>query len=326
MAAFQNIVYVERAPTRSPSGIECAATLSSAMGARLTVAGFMGDALPSEPNTVPADTCCTSRWWRRRVDGLVKLAESRGVEARPTLISGDFVDAMKDRVRTEEHDLIILSRRTPGDPWPFRPHWSDRRLLRETAACVAFLSPGRAPSFSRVMAGVDVSSEVGRELGGTVTARALALTEALGGELNLLHAWSMIGESILASPRRGISRNRLKELRKAERERRHRLVNELLGDGSPPVPLRISLPRQAPRLALERRARAWGADMILVGRPGRSALGSLFLPTLAEHLLDRTAAAVMIITAPSRPAPEDPPVAHRQNGSDTDRPHLETAS
>jgi len=301
MARFHNILFVERAPSHSVHGATCAAVLAHAQGARLTMAGHVGGSAPSlSGNALGEDQSRVVRWWRRRLEELHGVGELHGLDTDTVLLDGNVREAISRQIQRAGHDLVVVIRDTARSNWPLRPHREDRRLLRDGETSVLFLSPRQAPRFPKVLGAVDVTSEEGRTIGREVVGRAAGIARAFDGEVEILHAWTLIGETILASRRRGVSRGRLEALRAEGSERRLALLEELV-PSEDAGPLRLSAPHGPVGRTIEHRAMESGADIIVVGRPSGSAVESLFLGTLSEYLLGRIPAAILVV----RPRPAE---------------------
>jgi nucleotide-binding universal stress UspA family protein len=146
-----------------------------------------------------------------------------------------------------------------------------------------------------VMAGIDVTPGKSPGLNERVVRTAADLAERTGAELRIVHAWCMPGESILASPTRGVSPPRFAGLvRDAARERRER-VDDLLARAAPGQRPTATL-RKGPAIPwLRWEARRAGADVVVVGNSRRHGLGAILPGNVAEKLVGRVDGSVLSI-------------------------------
>jgi len=295
MAPFSRILFIERTPTHSMHGVTCAAVLARAQEAKLTVAGYVGSGPRSLcDDALTEDQSRMCRWWTQRVDDLRGVGRLHDVPTETALLGGDFQSAINRQVGEGGHDLVVLVREPVRNAWPLRPPWADRLILRETEASVLFLSPRQSSDFSVVLSGIDVTTEPARELGARLASITVEIARDFGGEAEFVHAWSLVGETVLASPTRGVSPARLAQLRDEERSRRLDQIAELIPEADD-IPVRITTPHGAVGRALEHRAIEAGADIIVLGRPTVSLIGSLVLGTPPEYLLGRIPAAILVV-------------------------------
>lgn len=303
---FERALYVEFGPADSSRGFSSALELARMLGAELAVAGVApsppGPAVP-RPLTPGADLRhrMLIGAWRRRLDELAGRAERvdpTRAPLRTRLLEGGTAAVLRE-VEREGHDLVFKVA-GPG-PWPGGLDPDDRALLRSCPCPVWILDPVQGGVLEVVVAAVDVCDGGRPGLSERIVRTAGRLAARAGADLRVIHAWSVPGESILASPLRGVSRPRLRAVvAAAQRERRER-VRRLLERAAPEGPVRVSLPKDRPVRAIRREARRCAADVVLVGSATRTGPGAWIFGNVAEALVGHVPGSVLSLP----PAPED---------------------
>ena len=307
MRAFRHLLYLERRPGGSTRGFSCALDLAVRHEASMTVAavrnGDSSDWAGVLTSGGDVRKSVSDRRWRGWLDALASRASERGVPARVRLLQGRALDAVCQEVARKGQDLVIKVMESDRLLWPWRLDTTDRLLLRHCPAPVWLLHPAQGPGLGSVLAAVDVALDRPPELNRNILRTAASLAEQAGAELHVIHAWSLLGESSLASPvwsgRNGRTA-RLMALTRAARERqvKHLLEREgLTRLGS--VAIRKGHPVREIRHA------AWRteADVVIVGCSGRSGMEALVFGNLSERLVGRVSASVLAVGCTSGTAP-----------------------
>ncbi|MGD2069272.1 MAG: hypothetical protein PVI57_11410, partial [Gemmatimonadota bacterium] len=230
---FARALYVEYSPAGSSRGFSSALELAGMLGADLTVAGvapFPPGRDAPRPLTPGADLRHRTlvRLWRRRLDDLTTRVERNGgprIRLGARVLEGGS-DAVVREVERERHDLVV---KVAGpERWPGGLDPEDRALLRSCPCPLWILDPVQRGILEVVVAAVDVSNGARPGLNTRIVRTAGSLAARTGADLRVVHAWSVPGESILASPLRGVSRPRLRNVVAATRQERRRRLLRLL--------------------------------------------------------------------------------------------------
>ncbi len=286
MGRFQRILYVERRRRGSTRAFSCAIHTALREGASLTVAGAAtGD----------------------RLERMAELGSLFGVPVRRVELDRGGLPA--DLV--SGHDLVITVGRSKGPVWPFRPGGLERRLMRECGCPAWILHPAQSPESRVVVAAVDVTSRAGEALSRGVLEAAGGLADSTGAELHVVHCWSVVGESLLASRSRGGSRRGAERvLTEAARSRRRRIEGLLEAAGLGGVG-RVVLCKQKVVPGLRDVAWRLEADIVVVGSVGRTGVGALFPGNTAERLVGRVPASLFVVPADWAQAADPSPSLRR---------------
>ncbi|MEN8182488.1 MAG: universal stress protein [Myxococcota bacterium] len=125
----------------------------------------------------------------------------------------------------------------------------------------------------------------------------LALARSLGSTLHLVHVDPKLKPTLPLSPD---NRRTVQELqRRQRRESRERLAGLVPKSATPPVRTRL-LVGSDPSAALLKYVERSGADLLVLGRRGRSPLGEMLIGSTADRCLRRARIAVLLIPALDR--------------------------
>ena len=276
--------------------------------------------------TAPAplmDLAAWARGWRARVtialvmprgapaemaevaEPLVQSLTSRAIHASLTMIEGDVVAPVIERVRAGGYNLILLTRADSGDA-PWRIGRRERMLLRD-APCPVWLWRDRAPKTSVILAAVD-PDDTDRErdaLNLSVLTFASILAARSGADLAIGHAWSVAGGAALADrPFLRGSPQQLNDARAEAFSRRHRQVSALLCRAQLGTTVHRVLIREGdPPQVLPDLAAECGADLMILGTVGRRGLAGLIRGNTAERVAAAVSRSVLVVrpVVPVRP-------------------------
>jgi universal stress protein E len=302
MGRFGSVLYWERRPGGSARAFACALEVAEACDASLTVVGVVGRShdgegvIPLAAGAAERRKAITGRW-RRGLDGLASMGAARGVEVEVVLVEGDGCEEAVGVVERGGHDLLMTVA-DPGPFWPWRLSASDRRLLRRCPCPAWILHPAQGPGLRVLVAAVDVGdgrlSGVDRE----VVRVAACLSEVSGAQLHVVHAWSLPGETVMASPTRGVGRRRTKRFVAEARRARRRWVERLLALEAPDRPARVVLRKGGTVAAIREVARRREADVVVVGGGDRTGLGAALFGNVAERVVGWVPGSVLAVTSP----------------------------
>lgn len=278
MGRFQRIFYLERRRRGSMRAVSRAVQTAQEQGATLTLAG------------VP----------RGRLARLVEFAGTFDVPVRRLDL------AEPGGITTEvrgEHDLVMTVARTRRSMGPFGLSALDRELLRNCTCPLWFLHPAQYGSTRVILAAVDVSVPDRQGMNRQVLRTAAELTEGSGAALCVVHCWSVLGESLLASRTRGGSPSTADRVRARTERTRARRIEALLAAEGVPTSTRVVLRKAGVVPGLIDTAWSLEADTVVVGTAPRTGISALLLGNSAEGLLGRVPASVLVVPVGRAPEP-----------------------
>ncbi|MDT8340703.1 MAG: universal stress protein [Longimicrobiales bacterium] len=196
--------------------------------------------------------------------------------------------------------LKTAERRRGVPPW--RLHPDDRDLLEHSPCPVWLLHPTQGGTARSVVAAVGVAGPPDSPGDATVLRTAALLSRRLGAELTVVRPWSRLGNSILASPLRGVSRRRYRRLLRETQTELHEESLRILASRIPLVPADLVVRMGSPETVIRSVARRCDADVLVLGEAGAEALQDRLRGPLPERLF-RTVPTALLHTSPGDPRP-----------------------
>lgn len=219
-----------------------------------------------------------------RIDAAVALAQEHGVEARGHVVSGAPVAALEASCRRLKPGLVVIGAQGSHR---LQDHFvgttAERLIERLTCDVLVVRKPSAAP-YRKTLVCVDMSPASAQAL-----RRSLELGS--GAQVHVLHAF----EPLLIGKLRGSSLRALaaEHLRNERHQARKDLEVFLNAGGFPADSMKILLRNGHPQRVIERAAEQLAPDLLAVGHH-TSALGEVFLGSIAKHVLRICACDVLI--------------------------------
>jgi nucleotide-binding universal stress UspA family protein len=229
----------------------------------------------------------------RRLDRLLEVAGLLGERVEVTHLPRDTSPVGA----AAGYDLVVMVGRVGRSGW-----WGagplERELIRGCGCPVWIVHPAQGPELRVVMGAVDVPDE---EAGVSPSRAALRvageLASTVDAQLHVVHCWSVLGETLLASRSRGGSPKGARRVAATRvRSRRARLQRLLEEEG---LATRAGLLLQKDSVVPGLRESAWRleADVVVIGTAGRTGLAGLIPGNLAERVVGRIPASVVVVPA-----------------------------
>ncbi len=207
-----------------------------------------------------------------------------------------------ERVLVEGHDLVVV---TSDDESEDRA--TIRRLLRKCPCPVWVLRPTRART-QRVLVAVNPDPEE-EDLNRLIIELAASMVEINGGELHVVHAWELYGESAMRSPAFAhASSAQIDEIVRVEHDARQRALDELLSHSKvAEAPWRIHLLKGPATEVVPRLAKLRWINVLVMGTVARTGVRGLVMGNTAETILDDVNCSVIAVKPPGFVSPIQPP-------------------
>lgn len=211
------------------------------------------------------------------------------------------------RVLLKGHDLVVVT--TDEDR---EDRVMIRRLLRKCPCPVWVIRPTRART-QRVLAALNPDPEE-HDLNSLIIELAAAMFELNGGELHVVHAWELFGESTLrSSPFVHASSAQIDEMLRTEHDARRRALDEFLSHSEvAEAPWRIHLEKGPATEVVPRVAAALRINVLVMGTIARTGVRGLVMGNTAESILDEVHCSVIAVKPPGFVSPIQPPDPHLQ--------------
>ena len=207
-----------------------------------------------------------------------------------------------ERVLAKDHDLVVV---TTDDDREDRA--TIRRLLRECPCPVWVIRPTRART-QRVLAALNPDPDEA-DLNRLIIELAASMVEINGGELHVVHAWELYGESTLRSSAFvHASPTQIDEMLRIEHGARERALDELLSHSKvAEAPWRIHLEKGPALDVVPRVAALLRINVLVMGTVARTGIRGLVMGNTAETILDQVHCSVIAVKPPGFVSPIEPP-------------------
>lgn len=172
---------------------------------------------------------------------------------------------------------------------------TDLHLFRKCPCPVLIDHPGASERYGKLLAAVDIrDSDQSCDI--QILDLATSLAEREQASLDVLHAWSLPGESVFRGSQFHLTQIELDTMQNHEVVSRTKRLNDLLNpyglsaDGS-----QVHLEKGHATAAIKKVARMVGADLIVMGTAGRAGIQGFFMGNTAEEVLQITHASVLAV-------------------------------
>lgn len=300
MKRFQNILIAVDTRFEKLPALEWAVRLAEHNQAKLTIV----EVLP-EFSWIQRRVMSDAENMRKRLtddcqSNLESLAEpprERGVDVTTKVFVGKTSEQVTHEVIRSNHDLVVRVTKGAHSQATGMFGTTSMSLLRNCGCAVWLVRPDAPVRFDRVLAAIepapnDVAHEV---MNKKVMELAVSTAEYEGGELHVVHSWSLFATNKIKS-RLGPGEFELIE-RKAEAEVAAALDNFLLPYGISHVSSGVHLVRDEAKAAtaIAGLAKQLDADLIVIGTVARSGVAGGTIGNTAEHVLDHAECSVLTI-------------------------------
>ena len=297
MKRFKNILFLADRSDRLNVALDRAVDLAQTNNARLTVMDVTTEIGLADYIKRAYSIDLNAQVGEQRMQFLETLTQpytDRGFPVYTTVISGiPFIEVVR-AVQRNAHDLVMkVAEHDSGLGSPLLGS-TDMHLMRKCPCPVWIDRAGDEPAYHRILAAVDPFDDESGNLQRLILDLATSLSEREHATLNVVHAWELPGESMLANGRGRISRTEL-DLLLEETENKHRQVlDELLSPyGLSSGAENVHLLKGRSAKIISEYAREQESDLIVMGTLGRTGIAGLFIGNTAEDVLRETQTAVL---------------------------------
>lgn len=278
MKRFTNIIAFYDSSLGSDDALGQAAHLAAANGARLTVVDVL-------PDGHGMQALVEDR--RKRLKRLEPSLHAQGVDkvSSLVLVGAAFLEIVRTVIR-EEADLVILSAEGGSVLKSIFFGSTATHLIRKCPCPVWVIKPGQATPYKRVLAAIDPADHGGDDaLNVKILEIAASLAAADGGDLHVVHGWTVPNRQRLMLASELPDHKRTEILENTEATHRNRvkaLFRRANLSGASP---RLHLSRDLPERAIVNAAEAEDIDIIVMGSVTRTGIAGLLMGNTAETVL-----------------------------------------
>lgn len=297
MDRFKNISVVFEC---DPPTLERAAALAQDNRARLTlvypVPETSGGWLQTLTRRKAADVARAVRQeHEERLKEAAEYLRSMGLRVGTRLMVGEPSLEIIHDVIEYDRDLVILTAEGAGGlkKWFFGT--VSARLIRKCPAPILAMKPGRRTRFQRILAAIDPHCDGGPRdsLNHLILELAASLSERDDAHLHVVHAWSLVGESILRG-QSGLPAREVNRLVRVEGEKKRRSVEEFIC-ACIEEPHRLHLVKGDPAGAICSLVKKLKIDLLVMGTVCRTGIPGIIIGNTAENVLNCVDCSVLTV-------------------------------
>ncbi len=321
MKRFRNILLIVDEGTDYSAALKRAVTLARNNQALLSICTVL-DAVPGDmPMFITAVTpaelrdiaVSDKRDW---LDEVVKSVPADGAFLESKVLVGKpFIEIIR-QVLENDHDLIIKCAEDDGARGRILFGSTDMHLLRKCPCPVWITKPTEHHRYRRILAPVDLDPKeaVKDALNHKILEMSTSLALAEFSEVHIVHAWELLGEAILKSPRSGTLNVELDFMLENEAIEREFWLEELVNnygakgdkDAVDYVSPQLHVIKGTAKAVIPRKARELDVDLIVMGTVARSGIPGFFMGNTAESILHQIDCSVLAVKPPGFVSPVSP--------------------
>ena len=299
MKRFKNILFLADREKGLSASLDRAVETAKTNGARLTVMDVTADIGLADyiQRTYSVDLNAQLREQRMQfLETLTQPYTDKGVPVYTTVTSGiPFIEVVR-AVQRNAHDLVIKVAEHDSGLVSSLFGSTDMHLMRKCPCPVWIDRAGDEPAYHRILAAVDPFDDESGNLQRLILDLATSLSEREHATLDVMHAWELPGESMLANGRARIPRAELDLMLEATKTNHREGLDALLSAyGLSTASDNVQLFKGRPAQIISGYASEQEHDLIVMGTLGRAGIAGLFIGNTAEEVLREAQTAVLTV-------------------------------
>ncbi len=299
MKRFKNILFFADRHDGLTSTLNRVIALSKSNNAKLTIMDVTPDSGLADYINKTYDIDLNTQLRDQRLHMLKQLIEplnemSGAVDTQ--VVTGiPFIEVIR-AVQQNNYDLVVKVAQHDTGLTATLFGSSDMHLLRKCPCPVWIDHLQSEPVYHRILVAVDPLEKNASDLQRLIMDLAASITEQENAELEVLHAWDLPGESLLANGRGRMPRVELDLILEHKEQQHRQALDELLAG--------YNMDSQADNVHLVKGRAAdvitytvteRNIDLIIMGTLGRVGIPGLFIGNTAEEVLRKTKAAALTV-------------------------------
>ena len=303
MDRFKNLLFSPLGTRDNPAALRRIAGIADANGGRLTLLGVAPEPPMLQRLLQPSlvDDLITTE--RNELDKkLRRWADHDAAGAECVVQVGDPALTIIQQVLTHQHDLVVVTSDEDRED-----HATIRRLLRKCPCPVWVIRPTRATT-QKVMAAINPEPDEA-ELNRTILELASSMVRIGGGELHVIHAWELYGESTMRnSSFMHIQSSDLADMVEDAHTKHEDAVTETLAAaGVADEPWQIHVVKGHAADVIPEAVSHHRINLLVMGTVARTGVGGLVMGNTAERVLDQISRSFIAVKPPGFVSPIQPP-------------------
>lgn len=213
-----------------------------------------------------------------------KIDKSGFEDVKETMVKGQYPTSLIQWLKVHPADLVVkeVSDSTEGASAPLRKY--DRQFARQLDAPFLLLQRPVEKGSAVVVALAPVEGDLEQnKFCAQLLVKAEQWSQILEGDLHLVSAWNLWGESLL---HRHSSAREMEEYRSQAQSTAQRLMAEVAEEAGVPMDQKAHCIEGDPSETINRVAESVKAGLVVLGTAGRSGVGAYFIGNTAESVLN----------------------------------------
>lgn len=305
MKRFKNILFFADRDDGLKNSLDRIVRLSESNSARLTIMDVTPKSELSDFIDRTYSVNLNEQLREKRLQALEQLVDpysDSGIPIYTKVVSGTpFIEIIR-AVQRNDYDLVVKVAQHDTGLLISLFGSTDMHLLRK-CPCPVWIDhlqqqseQSEQPGYQRILAAVDPFDDESSGLPQLVMDLATSMAEREHARLDVIHAWRLPGESMLAHGLGRIERNELDAMLERKEQHHREAFDKLL--------FTYDLDSQADNVHLVKGSAAevistavtdWNIDLIVMGTLGRVGIPGLFIGNTAEEVLRETRAAALTV-------------------------------
>lgn len=234
-------------------------------------------------------------------DSPLQLRDATERASVRTLCTGRGPEAILERAGQIRADLIVVAAKGKRFFADLFRRYSNDELIRQADRPVLLVNSEPREPYKKVLVAIDFSAE-------SMEAARVALAIAPTAQFTFLHAYRVSNENMMLET--GVAVDVINGYRMRARETARTKMNHLI-DGLGPRRQLISraIHHGMPFSTIDAQARQLNADLIALGKHGKSLFAELLLGSVTQRLVDRGARDLLVAASPASKDPDYRPAA-----------------
>jgi nucleotide-binding universal stress UspA family protein len=299
MKRFKNILFFADRHDGLTSTLSRVIALSKANGARLTIMDVTPDSGLADYINQTYDIDLNAQLREQRLQTLEQLIASHATMDVPVsirVVTGiPFIEVIRS-VQHNNHDLVVKVAQHDTALATSLFGSTDMHLLRKCPCPVWIDHLQNDPVYHRVLAAVDPLDDKSLDLQHLILDLATSIAAHEQASLEVVHAWDLPGESLLASGRGRIPRHELDLILERKEQHHRQALDELLSAYNMSSQSdNVHLIKGPATEVISDAVTQQKIDLIVMGTLGRVTIPGLFIGNTAEEVLRKTRAAALTV-------------------------------
>jgi nucleotide-binding universal stress UspA family protein len=298
MRRFKNIVVLYECDRAT---LDRAASLAKENRARLTVVQVVGNPPDNWEHvdlggkTLDLRKLVVNELEKSLKEFVASAKHERSRIATKVLTGIPSVEIVRDVIK-DNRDLLIMTAEGKGGLKERLFGSTARHLLRQCPCPVWIMKPTRRKRFRQIMAAVDPAPEnkVRDSMNATILQLASSLAAQDHADLQVVHAWTLYGETLMRRPGVGLAESEIRRYAQQEAQKQRRALEALLakhigGMGE------VNLVNGNAGSVIPQMAATMKVDLLVMGTVCRTGIPGFFIGNTAETILDKVDCSVLTV-------------------------------